>query len=89
MTAGADGHGPGGEPEVLEQRLELGAVGVGNDEGAGAELVAVEVEIVLGGQHFDVLVLEAERHQVVVGGVLDDQGGAGAFDAAGRLWRRR
>ncbi len=79
------GHGPGGESEVPELRIERGAIGVGDDEGAGAQLAAVEVEIFLGHLHLDVLVLEAEGHQVVVAGVLDHEEAAGAFDAAGRL----
>ena len=65
------------------------AIGVRDDEGAGAELAAVQLEIVLGDQHADVRVLVAEADQVVVGGVLDHQRRARALDAAGAPSRPR
>src|ERR1039458_8563319 len=61
LDGGSGGHGPGGEAEVLELRVEAGAVGVGNDEGAGAELVARQFEILLGGEHGDILFLRLEE----------------------------
>ena len=66
-------HGPGRQAQVLQHRLERRAIGVRDDDRAGAELPAVQLEVVFGGQHLHVGVLEAERHEVVVGRVLDDQ----------------
>ena len=82
-------HRPCRQTELLQHRLELRAIGVRHDERSGAELVAADLEVVLGRQHLHVRVLEAERDEIVVRRVLDDQHAAGAFDAARRLGIRR
>ena len=69
---------------MLQWRLQLCAIAARNDERAGAELVAAELEVFFRRLHFLRGVLEAELHQVVVGGVLDDERRAGALDAARR-----
>ena len=85
FTVGAVATAHAVSPRSLIERLEPRAVGVRNDEGAGAQLVAVDVEVVFGGKHLDVAIAEPESHQSVVGGVVDDHHGAAAFDASGRL----
>ena len=46
-------------------------------------LCELSVEVVLGGLHLHVLQLEAESHQRVVGGVIDDQRAARAVNSTG------
>ncbi len=83
---GDGGGGVGGEAELFDGRLEGGGGGA-EDEGAGAEvmtaLVAGEVEVLFGGFHFGVGVLEAEGGEGVVGVVFDDEDVSGAGDDAG------
>ena len=83
-TAGAAATAHAGEAERRQGRLERGAVGVLDDERSRAELAPGRVELLFRRLHGDVLVLEAERHEGVVGGVLDDQHRPRAVDAARR-----
>ena len=78
-------HRPRRQAERRQRRLERRAVGVPDDERAGAELAPGRLELLFRRLHLHVRVLEAERHEVVVGGVIDDQHRPGPLDAAGRL----
>ncbi len=89
LDGGRGGDGPCRQSKVFDRRLELGAIGVGNDERAGAEFVAVQIEVILGGKHLHIGVLEAEGHQRVVGGVVDDQNVAPCRRCRRALWHRR
>ena len=78
-------HGPRRQSQVLQRRLQLRAIRVGDDEGACAELVAGEREVLFRRQHLHVGMLEAERHRRVVARVIDDDHRARSLDAARRL----
>ena len=71
------------EAELPEGRLEFRAIARRNDERARAERAPGGFERRLGGLHAHGRVRRAELHQVVVGGVIDDQHRSGAFHAAG------
>ncbi len=85
FTVGADATAHADSPRSFSIGSSFARSAFGHDDRAGAELVAGELEVVFGRQHLHVLVLEAERDEVVVAGVIDDEHAAGAFDAARRL----
>jgi hypothetical protein len=57
-------------------------VGVRDHERAGRKVMAARFELPFGGGHCHVRVLEAERHECVLGRVIDDEDAAAAHDRA-------
>ena len=78
-TVGAASVAHAGRPSSLNLRLERRAVRVRDHERAGREVVAAQLERLLGRRHLHGRVREAERHQRVVGRVIDDDRAAVAL----------
>ncbi len=85
LDGGRGAHRPRRQAEVLQCRLERRAIGVGDDERPGAELVPGQHEVFFRRQHLHPGMREAERHHVAVARVIDDEHRARALDASRRL----
>ena len=84
LTVGVGGGRVGGEAELFDGGGEvLVRCAVGDDEGAGVEVMACGFEILFSGLHGDGGVGEAEGDEDVVGGGVDEERRAASVDGAG------
>ena len=77
-------HRPGAQAEFLQDRVEHRGIGARDDDCTGAEAPSRGFEILFRRRHLHVLQPVAERHQVVVTGMLDHDGVPAAGNAARR-----
>ncbi len=88
FTVGADGHGPGRQPQVLQRSARAR-----RDRRSSMMIAPARNFLPLTSKsssaagHLHARILEAEGDEVVVGRVLDDERVARALDAAGGLHR--